>query len=69
MNLFEQNCKNCKFSRKSSMPSKNGQAVLSCRFTPPTPVAGSGKSMFNSWRMVPENFWCGCWQVSMMKHE
>jgi len=53
ISLSEQECSNCKFSRR---PTGQADAMLSCRFLPPTPCDN------NNWRVVPEKFWCGKWE-------
>lgn len=52
--LGEQNCSNCRFARRSTVFARD--EALSCRYLPPQPFPT------NDWRLVPENFWCGCWE-------
>jgi hypothetical protein len=53
LQLSQQTCANCRFARRSAAFDADG--LLSCRYLPPQP------SRDNNWRIVPENFWCGCW--------
>jgi|1048.fasta_scaffold57950_2 hypothetical protein len=52
--LREQSCSNCRFARRSTVFDRDD--ALSCRYLPPQPYPT------NDWRLVPENFWCGCWE-------
>lgn len=54
LTLAEQECSNCRFSRRPAGFSADGR--LSCRYLPPQPCEN------NVWRLVPENFWCGHWE-------
>lgn len=54
-NLKNQTCSNCKYSRSNGTTTRD--TMLSCRYTPPTPGVSD-----NSWRVVPEDFWCGKWE-------
>lgn len=54
-NLKDQKCLNCRFSRSNE--STQSDAMLSCRYNPPLPG-----SLDNSWRVVPNDFWCGKWE-------
>ena len=52
--LREQNCSNCRFSRRAA--EFDDDHLLSCRYLPPQPYPS------NEWRLVPETFWCGQWE-------
>jgi hypothetical protein len=54
LTLAEQECSNCRFSRRPAGFGADGR--LSCRYLPPQPCDN------NIWRLVPENFWCGKWE-------
>lgn len=54
MALREQSCENCKFARRSTVYEPDGS--LTCRYLPPQPYPT------NAWRVVPQDFWCGCWE-------
>lgn len=54
LTLAEQDCSNCRYSRKPAGFGDDGR--LSCRYLPPQ------ASDNYTWRLVPETFWCGCWE-------
>ncbi len=54
MALREQSCANCRYARRSTLYEPDGS--LTCRYLPPQPYPS------NAWRVVPEDFWCGCWE-------
>ena len=52
--LREQSCSNCRFARRSTIYERD--RALTCRYLPPQPYHT------NDWRLVPQDFWCGCWE-------